>query len=97
MPEAFKYAGYVNGVISTCLIGFICVHCLLILVIIEAKSYNVVKRNFSIGLRFLRFQIRCQYVLCKRHQVPILTYPKLMQLSLQAGPPFLRWLEQPSL
>ncbi|XP_037906992.1 proton-coupled amino acid transporter-like protein CG1139 isoform X2 [Hermetia illucens] len=72
MPEAFKYAGYVNGVISTCLIGFICVHCLLIL-------------------------IRCQYVLCKRHQVPILTYPKLMQLSLQAGPPFLRWLEQPSL
>ncbi|XP_037906525.1 proton-coupled amino acid transporter-like protein CG1139 isoform X1 [Hermetia illucens] len=71
MPEAFKNSGYVNGIISTLLIGALCVYCLQIL-------------------------IRSQYILCKRHRVPILTYPESMKLALQEGPHFLRWLANPS-
>lgn len=32
MPEAFKYAGLLNGFVSTILIGILCTYCLHVLV-----------------------------------------------------------------
>lgn len=40
----------------------------------------------------IAFQVRSQYILCKRRRVPILTYPISMKLALEEGPPYLRWL-----
>ncbi|XP_031641119.1 proton-coupled amino acid transporter-like protein CG1139 [Contarinia nasturtii] len=40
----------------------------------------------------LHILVRSQYILCKRHRVPILTYPVSMKMALEEGPPYLRWL-----
>lgn len=40
----------------------------------------------------LYFQVRSQYILCKRRRVPMLTYPISMKMALEEGPPVLRWL-----
>lgn len=65
MPQAFYFAGYLSGFISTLLIGALATYCLHILV-------------------------KMQYELCKRHRVPILTYPISMKMALEEGPPSLR-------
>jgi solute carrier family 36 (proton-coupled amino acid transporter) len=36
--------------------------------------------------------IRSQYLLCKKHHVPLLSYPESMKLALQQGPGVLRWI-----
>lgn len=35
-------------------------------------------------------QVRVQYILCKRHRIPILSYPESMKMALQEGPQCLR-------
>lgn len=67
MHEAFKNAGWLNGLISMALIGFVCTYCFQILV-------------------------KSQYVLCKKHRRPILSYPESMKLALQQGPGALKWI-----
>jgi proton-coupled amino acid transporter len=67
MHEAFKNAGWLNGLISMALIGFVCTYCFQILV-------------------------RAQYILCKKHRRPILSYPESMKLALQQGPAALKWI-----
>ncbi|XP_055632906.1 uncharacterized protein LOC129773330 [Toxorhynchites rutilus septentrionalis] len=39
----------------------------------------------------LHVLVQAQYVLCKRHRVPILTYPISMKMALEEGPQCLRW------
>lgn len=36
--------------------------------------------------------VRSQYILCKKHKVPLLSYPESMKLALEEGPSFLRWI-----
>jgi len=36
--------------------------------------------------------VRSQYMLCKKHRVPLLSYPESMKLALEQGPPSLRWI-----
>ena len=67
MHEAFRNAGWLNGLISMALIGFVCTYCFQILV-------------------------KSQYVLCKKHRRPILSYPESMKLALQQGPASLKWI-----
>lgn len=65
MPQAFYFAGYLSGFLSTLAIGALATYCLHVLV-------------------------QMQYELCKRHRVPILTYPISMKMALQEGPKPLR-------
>lgn len=65
MPQAFYNAGYLNGFISTVLIGMLCTY----------------------GVHIL---VRCQYILCKRHSVPMLTYQETLKKALEDGPHCLR-------
>lgn len=37
------------------------------------------------------FQVRSQYILCKRLRVPILSYPDSMKYALKDGPAFLKF------
>jgi proton-coupled amino acid transporter len=67
MHEAFKNAGWLNGLISMALIGFVCTYCFQILV-------------------------KAQYILCKKHRRPILSYPLSMKLALEQGPAALKWI-----
>lgn len=67
MHEAFRNAGWLNGLISMALIGFVCTYCFQILV-------------------------KSQYVLCKKHRRPILSYPESMKLALEQGPAALKWI-----
>ncbi|XP_014243779.1 proton-coupled amino acid transporter-like protein CG1139 isoform X4 [Cimex lectularius] len=36
--------------------------------------------------------IRCQYILCQRMEIPLLTFPQAMKIALEQGPLCLRWL-----
>lgn len=38
----------------------------------------------------LHVLIRSQYILCKKHRLPILSYPISMKMALEEGPPCLR-------
>lgn len=38
----------------------------------------------------LHVLVRTQYILCKRHKVPLLSYPESMEKALEVGPKFLR-------
>lgn len=38
----------------------------------------------------LHVLVQAQYILCKRHRVPILTYPISMKMALEEGPACLR-------
>lgn len=67
MHEAFKNAGWLNGLISMAIIGFVCTYCFQILV-------------------------KSQYILCKKHRRPILSYPESMKLALEEGPAALKWI-----
>lgn len=46
--------------------------------------------RFSVNSRSFIFQVKAQYVLCKRLRVPVLTYPESMKVALEMGPEFLR-------
>ncbi|PSN54889.1 hypothetical protein C0J52_10253 [Blattella germanica] len=35
--------------------------------------------------------VRSQYIMCKNLRVPILSYPRTLELALEQGPPVLRW------
>lgn len=36
--------------------------------------------------------VKSQYMLCKKHRVPLLSYPESMKLALQQGPGAVRWI-----
>jgi solute carrier family 36 (proton-coupled amino acid transporter) len=36
--------------------------------------------------------VRSQYILCKKHKRPLLSYPESMKLALEQGPSGLRWI-----
>lgn len=36
--------------------------------------------------------VRSQYILCKKHRVPLLSYPESMKLALEQGPGMVRWI-----
>lgn len=95
MPKAFHQAGYLSGLVNTILIGILCTYGLHILVSVirctATKQYQC-NCEFSMNFGFVGFQVRSQYILCKRRRVPILTYPISMKLALEEGPPALRWL-----
>lgn len=90
MPKAFHQAGYLSGLINTILIGILCTYGLHILVSVGCVQRMNCKISFDFS--FVDFQVRSQYILCKRRRVPILTYPISMKLALEEGPPALRWL-----
>ncbi|CAH1970299.1 unnamed protein product [Acanthoscelides obtectus] len=46
MPEAFKYSGMINGIISTLLIGFLCTYCLHVLV----RAQYVICKKMRVAL-----------------------------------------------
>lgn len=66
-PQAFHFAGYLVGSISTIIIGVLCAYCMHTLV-------------------------KSQYLLCKRHRIPLLTYSVSMKMALAEGPHCLRFL-----
>ncbi|KAH9630371.1 hypothetical protein HF086_004504 [Spodoptera exigua] len=47
--------------------------------------------TYCIQMLVICMQVIGQYVVCKKHRVGYLSYPKTMKLALQAGPPSLRW------
>lgn len=42
MPQAFYFAGYLSGIISTIVIGILCTYCLHILVIVFENYYQTI-------------------------------------------------------
>lgn len=65
MPEAFKNAGLYVGLIGTMIMGFICTHCMHMLV-------------------------GCAHELCRRQQVPALSFPDVVYSAFATGPIGLR-------
>lgn len=65
MPEAFKNAGLFVGLIGTFILGFICTHCMHMLV-------------------------NCSHELCRRLQVPSLSFSEVVYNAFDTGPIGLR-------
>lgn len=88
MPEAFKYSGMSTGIVSTLIIGFLCTYCLHVLV----SSDLFIQPYSRLGLTTSKkiFQVRSQYVICKKRRIALLTYPESMKVACEMGPSCLR-------
>lgn len=65
MPEAFKNAGLYVGLFGTLIMGFVCTHCMHMLV-------------------------GCAHELCRRRQLPALSFPEVCYSAFETGPIGLR-------
>jgi len=69
IPDAFRNAGLIVGLVGTLLMGAICTHCMHMLV-------------------------RCAHELCRRRQVPSLSFAEVVEAAFLSGPVSLRPLSK---